>query len=125
MSNKIILKKSAVSGKIPLPSDLEVGELAVNLVDKKFYTKNPSGEVVEVGGAAAASAIEWSNILHTPTTLAGYGITDAAPIDSPSLTGIPTAPTPDVVSNNNQIATTNFVKKISSAKALVYAIALG
>ncbi len=43
-----------------------------------------------------------------PTTLSGYGITDAAPLNSPALTGIPTAPTATINTNNNQIATTAY-----------------
>lgn len=46
MANKIIIKRSSVAGKIPLATDLEVGELAVNLVDKVLFTKNASGDVV-------------------------------------------------------------------------------
>lgn len=53
MSNTIILKKSSVAGKVPLASDLQVGELAVNLVDSKLYSKDASGTVIEVGGAAS------------------------------------------------------------------------
>ena len=44
------------------------------------------------------------------TTLAEYGITDAAPLASPTLTGIPSAPTAALSTNNTQIATTAFVK---------------
>ena len=44
-----------------------------------------------------------------PTTLAGYGITDAAPLASPALTGVPTAPTAAVNTNTTQLATTAFV----------------
>ncbi|MGD9581275.1 MAG: hypothetical protein AB7V50_07870 [Vampirovibrionia bacterium] len=44
-----------------------------------------------------------------PTTLSGYGITDAASLDSPALTGIPTAPTATLGTNTTQIATTEFV----------------
>ena len=44
-----------------------------------------------------------------PTTLSGYGITDAAPLASPALTGTPTAPTAAVNTNTTQLATTAFV----------------
>ena len=45
-----------------------------------------------------------------PTTLSGYGIVDAAPLASPSLTGTPTAPTAAVGTNTTQLATTAFVQ---------------
>lgn len=44
-----------------------------------------------------------------PTTLSGYGITDAAPIASPIFTGIPKAPTAALDTNTTQLATTAFV----------------
>lgn len=39
MANRIVLKKSAVVGKVPLSSDLEYGELALNYADGKIYYK--------------------------------------------------------------------------------------
>lgn len=49
MSNMVILKKSSVAGKIPIASDLQPAELAVNLVDQKLYSKRTDGTVVLVG----------------------------------------------------------------------------
>lgn len=46
-----------------------------------------------------------------PTTLAGFGITDAAPLNSPPLTGTPTAPTAPINTNTTQLATTAFVQQ--------------
>lgn len=54
MANEIIVKRSAVAGKVPTTTDLELGELAVNTYDGKLYLKKDvSGTqtVVEVGGA--------------------------------------------------------------------------
>jgi hypothetical protein len=45
MSNKIILKKSSVVAKVPLTTDLEYGELALNYADGKLYFKNSSNVV--------------------------------------------------------------------------------
>ena len=52
-----------------------------------------------------------------PTTLAGYGIVDAAPLTSPTLNGTPTTPTAVAGTNTNQIASTAFVTTAVSAKA--------
>lgn len=65
-----------------------------------------------------------------PTTVAGYGLTDVytntqvdtalslkAPLASPALTGVPTAPTPARGTNTGQLATTAFV--LSEILALV------
>jgi hypothetical protein len=54
----------------------------------------------------------WNEILNTPTTLAGYGITDAATKDNATLTGAPTATTPVIATeplNSTRIATAGFV----------------
>jgi hypothetical protein len=59
--------------------------------------------------AGIASAVAWSGITSKPTTLAGFGITDAATLASPVLTGVPTAPTATAGTNTTQLATTAFV----------------
>lgn len=57
MANKIVLKKSSVAAKVPVAGDLDVGELAVNLVDQKLYSKNASGIVVLVGQGAGVGDV--------------------------------------------------------------------
>lgn len=57
MANKIIIKKSSVAGKVPLSSDLDVAELAVNLADQKLYTKNAGGTVVQLGGGSGGGDV--------------------------------------------------------------------
>ena len=49
MADKIIHKKSSVASKVPLASDLEVGELALNLEDAKIFTKKADGTVITIG----------------------------------------------------------------------------
>ena len=49
MANKLILKRSSVAAKVPAATDLDVGELAVNLADRRLYTKDGNGNVVLVG----------------------------------------------------------------------------
>lgn len=54
MSNKIILKKSSVAGKIPTVNDLEYGELALNYTDGKLWYKDNTNTVknlVEIGSS--------------------------------------------------------------------------
>ena len=52
MTIKVQLKRSAVTGKIPKPTDLEYGELAVNynVADIKLYTKGSDDKIYELGG---------------------------------------------------------------------------
>ncbi|WLG26011.1 phage tail protein [Pseudomonas lurida] len=47
-----------------------------------------------------------------PTTLAEYQIVDAAPLNSPSLSGTPKTPTPSAGANNEQIANAAFVNTV-------------
>jgi len=46
-------KRSTVPASVPLAGSLEIGELAMNIPDGKFYTKDQFGSVLEVGGAGA------------------------------------------------------------------------
>lgn len=45
MANVIKIKRSSVSGQSPSNNQLEVAELAINLADKKMYTKDGSNSV--------------------------------------------------------------------------------
>ncbi len=45
MANKVLLKKSSVAAKVPLTTDLDYGELALNYTDGKLYFKNASNVV--------------------------------------------------------------------------------
>lgn len=63
-------KKSVLAGKVPLPSDLEAGEICVNFADKTIYGKSPSGSVLQLAatsgqGAKADTALQ-------PSALAPY-----------------------------------------------------
>jgi|TARA_A100001035_G_C27764052_1_gene492721 hypothetical protein len=49
----IKLKRSETALSIPQASDLEAGELALNIADGKFFTKTTGGTVKEVGGAGS------------------------------------------------------------------------
>ena len=51
MATTIIIKNSSVAGKVPDASALETGELAINLVDQKLYSKDAGGTVFELGGS--------------------------------------------------------------------------
>ena len=46
-------KRSEVAASIPTTGQLEVGEIALNITDGKFFTKTSSNIVKEVGGAGA------------------------------------------------------------------------
>jgi hypothetical protein len=56
MSNTIQIKRSSTAASVPTAGQLAVGELAVNLVDKKLYTKDALGAVVELTPPAVTAA---------------------------------------------------------------------
>lgn len=45
MANKIVLKKSSTGAKVPLTTDLDYGELAINYTDGKIYFKDSSNVI--------------------------------------------------------------------------------
>ena len=49
MSQRLKPKRSNVVGKIPTTTDLEIGEIAVNMADQKIFVHEPGGTVVELG----------------------------------------------------------------------------
>ena len=51
MATTIIIKNSSVVGKVPDASAIQPGELAINLVDQKLYSKDTGGNVFELGGS--------------------------------------------------------------------------
>ena len=53
MAAVIKLKRSETALSIPQASDLEAGELALNVADGKFFNKTTGGTVKEVGGAGS------------------------------------------------------------------------
>jgi hypothetical protein len=77
MANTLILKRSSDVGKVPTAQQLQVGELAVNLSDKKLYSKNATGEVILVG---SGSAIDETKLPLAGGTMTGQltGITSGS-----------------------------------------------
>jgi hypothetical protein len=55
-STPIILYHSTTASAVPSAGDLSAGELAVNVTDKKIYSKNGAGAVVQVAAAPGANS---------------------------------------------------------------------
>jgi len=53
--SSIILKKSSVAGKIPLPSDLAYGEIALNYTDGVIYYKKADNTIGTIGMGSGSS----------------------------------------------------------------------
>lgn len=54
MATTIIIKNSVTSGSKPTTADIVQGEFAVNLADKRIYTRNDSDDIIQVGGIGAS-----------------------------------------------------------------------
>ena len=76
------------------------------------YTHPESGVVADTYTSVTVDVNGHVTEGTNPTTLSEYGITDAASLDSPELTGIPTAPTALYTDDSTQIATTAYVKDV-------------
>ena len=55
MTTVIKPKRSETALAVPTAGSLEVGELALNVTDGKFYTKTSANAVKEVGGAGSVT----------------------------------------------------------------------
>jgi len=86
MATKIIHKKSSVGNKIPLASDLEVGELALNLADLKIYSKRTNGTVVEMSPQRQDLLLSWS--LGENVTTQGWTLLETAGAITIALNGV-------------------------------------
>ena len=56
MADLIKLKRSAVAAKVPLTTDLELGEIAINTFDGKLFVKQDNG---------TESIVEMAKAIHT------------------------------------------------------------
>jgi len=81
---------------------------AINGIVKADGSGNISAAVAGTDYSTFDAA--FSSLTGTPTTLSGYGITDAAPLASPTFTGTPAAPTATTGDSSTQLATTAFVQ---------------
>jgi hypothetical protein len=75
-----------------------------------------TGTPTTISGYGITDAFDgaFSSLTGTPTTISGYGITDAISAASPAFTGTPTAPTATSSTNTTQLATTEFVQSAVS-----------
>jgi hypothetical protein len=86
--SKIILKKSSVVDKVPLPGDLDYGELALNYADSKLFFKKSDNTIGTIGGGGAGSALQ-SRYSYTATAAqTTFSATYTAPYVDVYLNGL-------------------------------------
>ena len=97
MTNKVLLKKSSVGAKVPLTTDLDYGELALNYTDGKLYFKNASNviksftiddSVVTLTGTQTLTNKTLSSAILTGTLTVGGGVGTSGQILSSTGTGL-------------------------------------
>jgi len=69
--------RSSQPGAVPQPTDLLVGQLAINLADRKIYTLNNTNSVITLGLApsdvsAVAITGSWNDLLDRPNVSSEY-----------------------------------------------------
>lgn len=51
---------------VPTASDLETGELGIDLTGKVVYTKDGGGQIIKLADGGASSTVDWGDILNKP-----------------------------------------------------------
>jgi hypothetical protein len=101
---------TSLSGKAPIASPTFTGTITLPLSTAGYVKTNSSGVI------SSSSSISQSDVSNLITDL---GL--KAPLASPALTGVPTAPTAAAGTNTTQIATTAYVQ---DSLAMAMALAL-
>ncbi|CAB4167296.1 hypothetical protein UFOVP1666_55 [uncultured Caudovirales phage] len=99
MSNKVLVKRSAVPGKVPTVNDLDFGELAINTFDGKAYIKKDDGipSVIQIGassgggmtyptaGIASSTGSAWDTSYTTSGTGTVVALSNSPTLVTPNL----------------------------------------
>jgi len=113
MANTTIkFKRSSVPNQVPTVSDLDFGEIAINVYSGKIYTKKNDGNsisVVDVGGptytAGAGIAIDPSNIISTTVASSGPAGRLQSSNGAGGFTALPSGSVGQVLTSNGTTAT--------------------
>lgn len=73
MPNKIKPRRSYTANSVPLTTDLETHELAINWIDGKAFTKNAAGQIVSVTLGGGGSGLTWSSVPASATATGAAG----------------------------------------------------
>ena len=92
MASKILLKKSTTASAVPTTSDVDVGEVAVNTEDKRLFTQDNGGSVVELGTTPSfittSGTVQFGSL--SDGTITATAFVDEDNMASDSATLIPT-----------------------------------
>ncbi len=65
MAQVIKFKRSETASAVPGTSDLEIGEVCMNIADKKLYTKDTNGNIIEIANQSTAGAADAGELMMT------------------------------------------------------------
>jgi phage-related tail fiber protein len=93
--NRFVIKILRVANLLDTKvATVENGEHFTSVDGILYYKRNDTGEIIVVSDPTASTVTSWSDLSGKPTTLAGFGIVDAAPLDHTqdfsTITGKPT-----------------------------------
>ncbi|MGI9212092.1 MAG: hypothetical protein ACR2HF_06430, partial [Methylococcaceae bacterium] len=89
MANTTLIIKydnPSLAGKVPAAADLQTGEPAFNLTDKRLFTKDLAGNVIEIGVPVAH--VGAGGAVHASATTSANGFMSST--DKSKLDGIAT-----------------------------------
>ena len=97
MASQIKLKRSTTASEVPTTSDVAVGEVAINTEDKRLFTQDSGGSVVElgtnptsltVGDVTSTGTVQFGSLSDGTITVTAFADEDTFASDSATL--IPT-----------------------------------
>jgi hypothetical protein len=74
MANTIIMKRSAVPGKVPAVDKMQLGELAINTYDGRLFAKKEAdgiASIVEIGGVTTVNGLTGDAVVGTDEVAEG------------------------------------------------------
>ena len=87
MATKIVTKNSSTASAVPTASDLVQGELAVNVADKRLFTEDNGGSVIELGTNPYNFTANHDGSAKLATTATGIDVTGTATMDGLTVDG--------------------------------------
>ena len=120
------LKDSMITGNLRVTDTIYTDTVQVDTIkthtasDTSAVGPGTDGQILKTNGTSSY----WGNVnLDDVADGSTRKLSNYAPIDSPELTGTPTAPTATAGTNNTQIATTEFVNNaVNTAAGSVYRV---
>ena len=84
MTNRVLLKKSAVSARVPLTTDLAFGEIAINYADGLLYFKNSLSVINSFTSyptpTTSSTYLQWTGSAYTWATVSGGTVTSVTSV---------------------------------------------